>query len=454
MTVTDITTRAPTDGDRTPPHDIDAEQVVLGAAIEHPATLADITEILTPLDFYRPAHQIIFETVLDMAQRGRPLGAVAVNAELTRRGDITRVGGGVYLHTLTEVVPVAANGAYYATIVADLAGKRRLVEAGTRITQIGYDGQGDVDDLQEHANATLTQAIAATTTREDDTWRLGDNAMDFLTHLDTPIDDRALVSAPYRDLSDHLTGGFKNGELICVAGRTGAGKSIVGLDAARHAAITLGLPTLYVSLEMPVELVRERVYSAQGKVPLHTIKEHELTERDWERVAQAHPAIVDAPLYIATPPRCTLALLRQRVQTMIRRGTEIRMLVVDHVGLMATSGRTESRYNEVSAFARGLKQLAMECDIPVLMLCQVNRGAGQRTDQVPRLSDLRDSGELEQSSDVVVMVHREDYDVADKQSPRAGEVDLFVAKNRSGATGVVTVAGQLHYTRCVDMAAR
>jgi hypothetical protein len=168
--------------------------------------------------------------------------------------------------------------------------------------------------------------------------------------------------------------------------------------------------------------------------------------------APVRPGINAAPIWVATPAQCTLSMLRQRLQAMGRKGYPPRLLVVDHVGLMSSTGRNESRYTEISAYARGLKLIAMEFDIPVVMLCQVNRGVGQRADAIPRVSDLRDSGELEQSSDMVVMVHRPDYDLADKENERAGEVDLYIAKNRSGPTAVVTLSSQLHYARFADMA--
>ncbi|RCV53492.1 replicative DNA helicase [Marinitenerispora sediminis] len=458
LTTTDPERRrhlAPVDDpeEQLPPHDIAAEQVVVGSAILDRRVIGQISELITPLDLFRPAHQTILQTVLDMDAEGRQLGVVAVSAELTKRGEITQVGGAPYLHTLTEAVPVAINGPYYAAIVADLAAKRRLVDAGTRIAQIGMQGTGEVADLQERADATLRQAISGGVSTESDTELLGDDE-GWIDSLAEPIDQSAFVPTPYMDLNEALSGGLRKGELICVAGRTGGGKSTAALDMARSAAIHHRAGTLYISLEMPALQVRERVYAAEARVPHRAIREHDLTEDDWQRIARVRPTIVDAPLWIATPATCTIPWIRQRMQTMERRGTPVRLLVVDHVGLMSSAGRTENRYNEVSAYARGLKLIAMEFDVPVLMLCQVSRAAGRRDDAIPRISDLRDSGELEQSSDLVLIVHRPDYDVTDKAAghARSGEVDLYIAKNRSGPQCVVTIAAQSHYTRFVDMA--
>ena len=450
MTVTDLDARRSTGMEELPPHDIDAEQIVVGAAILDRRALSDIAEIITPADLFRPAHQTILQTVMDMADDGKPLGAVAVAAELERRGASRATGGGVYLHTLTDAVPSVANAGYYARIVADLAGRRRIAEAGARIHQLGMSAEGEAGEVAERAVEALAQAMVDGSQHDGDTEAIGDDA-EFIDRLAAPVDTSRAVPAPYAELED-LLGGMKNGQLITVAGRTGAGKSVVGLDIARHTAIRLGMPVLYASMEMPQELVRQRVYAAQAKVALTAITHHALTERDWGALAAARPAIAEAPLYISTPPSCTLGLVRSRLQAMERRGRAARLLVVDHVGLMSSTGRTESRYNEVSEFARGLKLIAMGFDIPVVMLCQVNRAAGNRADAIPRLSDLRDSGELEQSSDVVLVVHRPDYEVTEKEHARAGEVDLYVAKNRSGPQAVVTLSSQLHYARFVDMA--
>ncbi|WP_435110134.1 replicative DNA helicase [Nocardiopsis synnemataformans] len=452
MTVHDITPRIPTDDD-TPPHDVGAEQIVLGAAMLDSRVLRDLGDIITPMDFYRPAHQIILETVMGMADLGLPIEPVAVHRELVKRKQDAVIGGAPYLHTLTEKVPTVANATWYAKVVADLAFQRRLIEAGTRIAQIGREGEGEPMVLAEVADETLRAAVSAGATGEPDTHLLGDDA-EFLDALEKPLSTESMVPVAYADLAEKLGGGLKPGQLICVAGRTGGGKSVVGLDMARHAGIRHRMPVLYISLEMPTDQIRERIYAAEAKVSISHITGHEMTDDDWERIAKVRPAVTAAPIWVAAPAQCTLTMVRQRLQAMGRKGYPPRLLVVDHVGLMSSSGRTESRYTEVSAYARGLKLIAMEFKIPVVMLCQVNRAVSSRADAIPRISDLRDSGELEQSSDVVIMVHRLDYELADKETgaTRAGEADLYIAKNRSGPTAVVTLSSQLHYARFADMA--
>ncbi|MEU0493514.1 DnaB-like helicase C-terminal domain-containing protein [Nocardiopsis sp. NPDC006139] len=452
MTVHDITPRIPHDPD-TPPHDIGAEQIMLGAAMLDSRALRDLTDIAGPMDLYRPAHQIILETIMGMADLGLPVEPVAVHRELAKRKKDAVTGGALYLTELTGKVPTVASATHYAKIVADLAFQRRLIAAGERIAQIGWQGEGDPIELGEVASEALRGALSAGVTGEPDTELLGDDAA-YMDALEKPLSTENMVPAPYADLAEKIGGGFLPGQLICVAGRTGGGKSTMGIDIGRVAAIRHKMPTLYITLEMPADQVRNRIYSAEAKVASSRFTEHSLTEGDWERVAKVRPAVNAAPMWIAKPAKCTLTMIRQRLQAMGRRGYPPRLLVVDHVGLMSSTGKTESRYTEVSDYARGLKLIALEFDIVVVMLCQVNRAVGGRADAIPRVSDLRDSGELEQSSDMVVMVHRPDYELSDKIDghERAGEVDLYIVKHRNGPTAVVTVASQLHYSRFADLA--
>ena len=430
-----------------PPHDIQAEQITVGAAMMDPAALMQISQIITPMDLYRPAHQIIFETVLEMHDNRQPLGAVAVGAELAKRGRLSTVGGGPYLHTLVNTVPTAVNGGYYASIVADKARLRALVAAGTRIAQLGYAGIGEVVDVQEQATTALTQAMSTGVAQSQDTYMVGDDE-EFFDQLASPDDDAGLVTFPYADLREAIAD-LKGGELVTVAGRTSMGKSVMAMDTARHVAIGLGLPTLLVSLEMPRELLLRRIYAAEAKVPSTALARKELTDAHWHALSQARVRVSQAPLWLSTPTQATLGVIRARLDAMARAGAAPGLLIVDHVGLMATHGRVENRQTEVSAYSRGLKLLAMEYDIPVLMVAQLNRAVESREDRIPRISDLRDSGSLENDSDAVVLVVRPDYYDAEA---RAGEVDLIIAKSRSGATKTVTVAHQLHYQRFVDMA--
>ena len=436
--------------DRTPPHDIQAEQSVLGGMLLSKDAITQVVEIIRSADFYRPAHQIIYDAVVDLFSRGEPVDAISVNAELTKRGEVTRVGGAPYLHTLTEAIPTAANAGYYAKIVLDQALLRRLVEVGTRAAQLGYTGAGDALDVVDQVQGQimgLTQGSATETgTRSDELMQVVvDSAQERASR-----GAGALVGVPsgFADL-DALTDGFMPGQLVLIGARPAVGKSTLALDIARASGINRGYPTVFFSLEMGEDELGQRLISAEGKLPLHIIRNSSLmTEDDWARMGKAANRISQAPL-IVHDKIMMLSAIRAEIRR-LHRTEGVRLVVVDYLQLVDTDGRKENRTQEVGEISRALKLLAKELDITIIALSQLNRGSEQRVDKRPMLSELRESGSLEQDSDMVILIYRED--VHDKDSPRAGEADLILAKHRNGPTAEVTVAFQGHYSRFVDMA--
>jgi replicative DNA helicase len=448
VSVTPLTTAQP-EFDRTPPHDIAAEQSVLGAMLLSKDAIADVVELLRGADFYRPAHETIYDTVLDLYGRGEPADAVTLSAELHKRGELTRVGGAPYVHTLVAGVPTAANAGYYAEIVRERAILRRLVEAGTRIVQMGYSGEGDVDVVVDRAQAEVF-GVSERRSAEDYV-ALSDLLQGTLDEIEAiSAHDGSLVGVPtgFADL-DSLTNGLHPGQLIIVAARPAIGKSTLALDMARSASIHHGQTAVIFSLEMGRTEITMRMLSAEAKVPLHHMRGGTMTDQDWDRIARAMGTVSNAPLFIDDSPNMTMMEIRAKCRRLKQRN-QLRLVVLDYLQLMSSGKRVESRQVEVSEFSRSLKLLAKELDVPVVALSQLNRGPEQRTDKRPMLSDLRESGSLEQDADMVVLLHRED--AYEKESPRAGEADFIVAKHRNGPTGTVTVAFQGHYSRFVDMA--
>ncbi|HEY8473169.1 MAG TPA: replicative DNA helicase [Natronosporangium sp.] len=437
--------------ERTPPQDLAAEQSVLGGMLLSKDAIADVIEIVRAADFYRPAHAIIFEAILDLYGRGEPADPVMVTAALTNAGTISRVGGMAYLHDLVHAVPTAANAAYYARIVAERAILRRLVEAGTKIVQLGYGGAAgrDVDDVVDLAQ----QAVYDVTERRvsEDFEALRDVLQPTLDEIEAIGSQGGVmtgVPTGFADL-DALLNGLHAGQLIVVAGRPGLGKSTAALDFARHAAVRHGLASAFFSLEMSKVEVVMRVLAAEARVPLHVLRSGQLSDDDWTKLARRMGEISEAPLFIDDTPNMTLMEIRAKARRLKQRH-DLRMLIVDYLQLMTSPKRVESRQQEVSELSRGLKLLAKEIECPVVAVAQLNRGPEQRTDKRPQLSDLRESGAIEQDADVVILLHRDDY--YDKESPRAGEADFIVAKHRNGPTDTITVAAQLHLSRFVDMA--
>ncbi len=438
--------------DRTPPQDVAAEQSVIGGMLLSKDAIADVVEILKSNDFYRPAHAIVFDAILDLYGRGEPADAVTVAAALADAGNLGRVGGAAYLHTVMNLVPTAANAAYYARIVAERAVLRRLVEAGTRVVQLGYgagSGGRDVDEIVDLAQ----QAVYEVTEKRvsDDFAVLNDLLQPTLDEIESVgARDGVMTGIPtgFSDL-DRLLNGLHGGQLIIVAGRPGLGKSTVSMDFARTASIRHNITSAIFSLEMSKVEIVMRLLSAEAKVPLHVLRSGKLSDDDWTKLARRMGEISEAPLFVDDTPNMNLMEIRAKARR-LRQRNDLRLIVVDYLQLMSSPKRTESRQQEVAELSRGLKLLAKEVDCPVIAVSQLNRGPEQRTDKRPQLSDLRESGSIEQDADVVILLHRDDY--YDKESPRAGEADFIVAKHRNGPTDTVTVAAQLHFSRFVDMA--
>jgi replicative DNA helicase len=436
--------------DRTPPQDIAAEQSVLGGMLLSKDAIADVAEIIRGTDFYRPAHEMVYEAIVDLYSRGEPADAVTVSAELTKRGDLSRVGGAPYLHTLIASVPTAANAGYYARIVRERSVLRRLVDAGTRIAQLGYatDG-GDVDDLVNTAQAEV-YAVSERRAREDyiPLRDVINATMDEIDAMSNRGEGMIGVPTGFADL-DRLTNGLHGGQMIIVAARPAIGKSTLGLDICRAASIKAGMASVIFSLEMSRTEITMRLLSAESGVPLQNMRRGTMKDEDWTRLAATMGKVSEAPLFIDDSPNMSLMEIRAKARRLKQRH-DLRLIVVDYLQLMSSGKRVESRQQEVSEFSRALKLLAKELEVPVIAISQLNRGPEQRTDKRPMMSDLRESGSLEQDADVVILLHRED--AYEKESPRAGEADLIVAKHRNGPTDTVTVAFQGHRARFVDMA--
>jgi len=435
--------------DRLPPQDLASEACVLGAMLLSKDAIAEVVERLREYDFYRPVHQTLYARILDLYTRGEPVDAVTLAAELTKTGELVRIGGAAYLHTLVSSVPTAANAEYYARIVKEKAILRRLVNAGTRIAQMGYSETGEVDDLVDRAQAEVYEVTDRRTS--EDYAALSDLMGDALAEIEA-ISGRggAMVGVPtgFRDL-DSLTNGLHAGQLIMLAARPAIGKSTLGLDLARAAAIKQGLTTVVFSLEMSRTEIVMRLLSAESQVGLHAMRSGTLSDSDWTKLARKMSAVSEAPLFIDDSPNLTLMEIRAKCRRLKQRH-DLKMVIVDYLQLMSSGRKVESRQQEVSEFSRSLKLLAKELNIPVVAISQLNRGPEQRQDKRPLLADLRESGSLEQDSDVVVLIHRED--AYERDSARAGEADLIVAKHRNGPTGTITVAFQGHYSRFTDMA--
>jgi replicative DNA helicase len=675
--------------ERQPPQDLAAEQSVLGGMLLSKDAIADVIEALAPTDFYRPAHQAVYDCILDLYGRGEPADPITVSAELERRGELLRVGGAPYLHTLIATVPTAANAGYYAEIVAEKAVLRRLVEAGTRIVQLGYNGAegADVDEVVDRAQAAIYEVTDRRTT--EDYVALEDllqPTMDEIDAIASRGGNSLGIPTGFADL-DELTNGLHPGQMIIVAARPGVGKALaldtplptpsgwttmgavrvgdhlmgadgrptrvvaatevmverpcyeveftdgtvitadaehqwltescsatggfwairtteqihrslgrarhtirlssewqlpesdlslapralgvfltgvgelaavredlsddeehaakdlgvadephipaaylrashaqrqelleglltgdsfetrfvqlardiaellrtlggdrvdivevrpiasvpvrcvevdnrdhlylagrsmipthnstLGLDFARSCSVKHGLTSAIFSLEMSRTEIVMRMLSAEAKIRLGDMRGGRMSDDDWTRLARRMSEISEAPLFVDDSPNLTMMEIRAKARRLKQRH-DLKLVVVDYIQLMSSGKRTESRQQEVSEFSRNLKLIAKELEVPVIAISQLNRGPEQRTDKRPMLSDLRESGSLEQDADMVILINRPD--AWERDDPRAGEADLIIAKHRAGPTATIVVAHQLHYSRFTDLA--
>ncbi|GAA2270923.1 MULTISPECIES: replicative DNA helicase [Kitasatospora] len=436
--------------ERLPPQDLAAEQSVLGGMLLSKEVISEVVEILKPADYYRPAHELIHSAIVALYNAGEPADPITVVSELAKRGALARVGGPDYLHTLVSSVPTAANAGYYAAIVHELAVLRRLVEAGQRIAGMGYAAEGDVDDIIQAAQRAVYEAVGQ--------WSVStpyalvrDDVAGFFDDLDAAKTRMELagVSTGFADL-DALTSGLLPGQLIVIGARPAVGKSTLALDLSRACAIHQGRTVAFFSLEMSRKELVQRTFSAEARVALHHIRSGSVDDDDVARLARRTTDIMSAPLVIDDSQELTIMEIRSRARRIAQQYNGLGLVVVDYLQLMQSGSakRYGNRQEEVSDMSRNLKLMAKELECPVVALSQLNRASEQRDDRRPHVSDLRESGSIEQDADIVILLHRED--AYNKDSPRVGEMELNVAKHRGGPTAVITASFQGPYCRIVN----
>ena len=436
---------------RKAPQNLEAEQGVLGGMMLSKDAIADVVEILRPEDFYSPAHQTIYETILAVYSEGDETDPLVVHGRLDRAGDIDRVGGASYLHTLVSKVPTAANAAYYADIVAEKAVLRRLVDAGTRIVQLGYNGAegAEIETVVDRAQQEVFEIGNRKVT--DDYSVLHELLAPTMDELDELAANGGLakgVPTGFYDL-DNLTNGLHAGQMIIIAARPGVGKSTFALDIMRSASINKGIASVLFSLEMSKSEIVMRILSAESEVRLSDMRAGRMDDAKFGKLVNRMSAIDEAPLYIDDSPNLTMMEIRSKARR-LKQKHDLGLIVVDYLQLMSSGKRVESRQQEVSEFSRQLKLLAKECEVPLIAISQLNRGPESRTDKRPQVADLRESGSLEQDADMVILLYRPDSQ--DLDDPRAGMCDVILAKHRGGPIGTVEVAHQLHYSRFANVA--
>ncbi|MHC4711822.1 MAG: replicative DNA helicase [Planctomycetota bacterium] len=440
--------------DRVPPQDIEAEAAVLGSIILDNECAGEIVQVLNSESFYRRSHAVIYESLINLYDARRAIDLVTLRDELERRGLLEDAGGVEHLAELAESVPSAANAEEYARIVREKAILRSLIAACTGIVRDAYEARDDVEVILDRTEKQIFEVAESRVGRDiDPLLEVLKRTMEKIDRYQGRKGQYTGAPSGYTDL-DELTGGFQSAEMVIIAARPSMGKTTLALNIMKNVALEHALPVAIFSMEMSEQTIAQNLLCIQAGVDAHKLRSGFLSGKDWDAIGRALGELSEAPVYIDDSPGLTILQLRAKARRLaLRRG--IKMMMVDYIQLMTSPGQ-ESRQQEIADISRGLKALARELDIPVIVLSQLNRSPEAREGHRPRLGDLRESGALEQDADVVLLIHRPGYyqGSADDQtaSPARGErTELIIAKQRNGPTGAVPLtflANVLQFKSC------
>ncbi len=435
---------------RVPPHDLEAEEALLGAMLLSRDAIADAVNLIRPEHFYRPIHAHVYEAVCSLYSKGEPADAVTVAAELNRLNLADKVGGNATLVKLQTGTPASANAAKYANIVHEAAVLRKLIEVGGEITDLGYEGSDDVVKTVDSAEAMVYRLAADR--MDDTTASLADLLPANLERIEKLYEQGDFITGTptgYQDL-DEITSGLQPNTLVVVGARPSVGKTSFALGMAAHAAIRGGKPVLLFSLEMSQLEISQRILCAEARVDASRVRTGKLTDQDWMGISNALGHLAEAPIWIDDNPAVTIMEIRGKSRRLRSQTGELGMIIVDYLQLMTGRRTAENRQVEVSEISRGLKILARELECPVVALSQLSRTLETRGDKRPILADLRESGSIEQDADIVMFLYREE--VYNPDTKDAGTAEVLVAKHRTGPTGMARLAFRKEHTRFDNLA--
>jgi replicative DNA helicase len=435
---------------RVPPHDLQAEESLLGAMMLSSGAIADAAGVVTASDFYKPAHGHVYDAVHTLYASGRPVDSVTVADELRRANLLEAIGGPAVLAQIMASTPATTNAGRYAQIVEEYSLLRRLIGVGGEIAELGYSVPEDVTKTLDRAESLVYEVNERRVT--DSTRKLADMLSENLDRLEALVErGESITGTPtgYIDL-DELLSGLQPSALVVVGARPAMGKTSFALGIASHAALVARKPVLFFSLEMSNLELSQRLLCAEAKVDSTRVRNGRLQPEDWKKISGAMGRLGEAPIWIDDNPNLTIMEIRAKARRLKSQVGDLGVIVIDYLQLMTGRSNAENRQVEVSELSRGLKILARELDTPVVALSQLSRGLEMRADKRPMLADLRESGSIEQDSDVVMFIFREE--IYDPKPENAGQAEIIVAKHRSGPTGVVSLAFLPQYTLFANMA--
>ena len=436
---------------RLPPQSIEAEESLLSAILVDNNTLLDVVEILSADDFYRTAHQKIFAAIIDLFDKGEPVDLVTLANNLKERDQLDAVGGATYLARLVDAVPLAVNAQHYAKIIADKSSLRRLIEKTNAITKRCYDERGKVDDIIDFAESSVFEISERKASQAF--YPISRLIIGNIETLEENQGNKSLVTGVQMGFGqlDNLTSGLQKSDLIILAARPSMGKTALALNIARNAAVETNTPVAVFSLEMSKEQLSLRMLCAEARLDSARLRGGFFSMDDWHRLTDAAGVLSESPIYIDDSPSPSAMEIRAKARR-LKMDKNIGLVIIDYLQLMKARGGAERRDLEISEMSRSLKALAKELQIPVLAISQLNRMLEQRNDKRPKLSDLRESGALEQDADVVAFIYRDDVYNPDENNPQKGMAEIILAKQRNGPTGKVMLTFLDAYTRFENLA--
>jgi len=429
---------------RVPPQSIEAEQSVIGCMLLDKEVIPTVTELLKPEDFYRADHREVYEAILDLFEKAEPIDLITVSEQLKSRGSLDKVGGLEYLTYMANAVPTTANARHYARIVEEKSLLRKLIKASSEIVNMGYEASEEVSIVLDKAEKSIFDILQKRNSQGFS--HIKDVLVDTFNKLEELYNNKGAVTGiptGFIDL-DYKTAGLHNSDLILIAARPAMGKTAFALNIAQYAAVHRHVPVAIFSLEMSKEQLVNRMLCSEAMVDSHKMRTGQLEDDDWQKVARALGPLSEAPIYIDDTPGASVMEIRAKCRR-LKLEKNLGLVVIDYLQLMQGRGRFENRQQEISEISRSLKILAKEINVPVITLSQLSRAPEARSDHRPMLSDLRESGAIEQDADIVMFLYRDDY--YNENSDKKNIAEVIISKHRNGSTGTVELVWMGQYTK-------
>ncbi|MDO7787282.1 replicative DNA helicase [Desulforamulus aquiferis] len=438
--------------DRVPPQNIDAEQSVLGAMLLERDAIFRVMEFLKPEDFYRESHRLIYQVILELAEAGSPVDLITVTDLLRDKGDLEKIGGVTYVATLANLVPTAANAEYYARIVEEKSLTRAVISVTTRISSRGYEGAESAEELLDEAEKSILDLGQR---RSSSTFvPVKDVLVTTFEDIEHIYSNRGKITgvpSGFIEL-DRMTNGFQKGDLVILAARPSMGKTAMAILVGQHAAIKHQVPVAVFSLEMSKEQLVQRMLCSEAMVDAHKVRTGNLADDDWGKLSEAARYLSKAPIYLDDTGAATVREMKSKARR-LKAEKGLGLIIIDYMQLMSGGGkRNENRQQEIADISRKLKGMGKELGVPVIALSQLSRAVESRTDKRPMMSDLRESGGIEQDADVIMFIYRDEY--YNQESEKKGIAEVIIAKQRNGPVGTVELGFFKEYTKFVNLAKR